>query len=120
MRPDIAGRPLCGSGSGNLGVRARDIEIDASGQVIPGRGGLSLTPDDPSGLPVEFRPKSLGGIGKLPIFAIGRDSIGRKLQVRIDTRNSRSHAYLEPAHLMNLATYQTTLCATSPYWRRYA
>ncbi len=119
MRANADGRPLCGSTSATLGVRNGEVELDSTGQVAPGNGGLSLTPDDPARLPVEFRPRALGGIGRLPVFAIDRGEIGSGLQVRADTFKPLIHAYLEPAYLMGFGAYQALLCKTSFCWRRY-
>lgn len=120
MRAGLDGRPLCGTSGARLGVRPRDISIGADGLVQPGTGGMSLTPDDPSRLPEEFRPESLpGGIGRMPIFEISPRDIGSSLQISADKHRPRMHAYVEPRRPMSLDNYQGYLCATAPNWRRY-
>jgi hypothetical protein len=47
MVVDAAGRPICGDGDNMLGARVPiDIRPDAEGMVGPGRGGMSVSPDD--------------------------------------------------------------------------
>lgn len=118
MRADRDGRPLCGDTGARLGVRVpRDIEPDAAGMVSPGVGGLSITPDDPRHLPPEFRPESLGGLGRLPLFALAVHDLTADLQVRLDPTNPQRHGFLEPTLPTELEAYQRALCATAPHWR---
>lgn len=78
-----------------------------------------MTPDDPSRLPEEFRPESLGGIGRLPVFSIVVGQLGPDLWVRDDPKHPQRHAFVEPARQMGFSTYQEALCATGPRWKEY-
>ena len=120
MRRGTDGRPICGATGARLGVRPVDIETDDLGQVCPGRGGLSVTPDDPGRLPVEFRPEVLGGLGRLPVFSIRASQLGDSLGVRPDPRYPEQHAFVEPSLEMPFDRYQTELCETAPGWEEYS
>lgn len=116
MKSGATGRPRCGETGATLGVRPRDVEIEGDNLVRPSTGGMSVTPDDPAYLPEEFRPDSLGGIGRLPVFEISEDALGETLSVRPDPKRPTRHAFVEPRLPMSLQEYQCSLCATSPYW----
>lgn len=81
---------------------------------------MSVTPDDPGYLPEEFRPDSLGGIGRLPVFEVSEDDFGEALAVRPDPRRPTRHAFVEPTLPTTLQEYQRLLCATSGHWRPIA
>lgn len=109
--------PLCGNGSCQLGARVGvDIRPDDDNQVHPGRGGLSVTPDDPKHLPLHFRPKQLGGNGRLPVFQIECNQLGSSLQYRSDPQKPHAHGFIEPAKMMALSCYQAALAATQNRW----
>lgn len=118
MQKSAGGAPLAGSGDAMLGARvAIDVKTDTSGQVHPGRGGMSVTPDDPARLPPHFRPLSLGGFGKLPVFGIETIRLGETLAYRPDPRKPLKHGFVEPGTVMPLPGYQNALAATAPAWQ---
>lgn len=121
MLRDTEGRPVRGDGDCMLGVRVPvDIVPDGSGNVSPGRGGMSVTPDDPRNLPLHFRPLALGGVGKLPVFGVDEGDLGLQLRYRSDPKRPHRHGFVEPASPMPLETYRTALRGTAPRWRLVA
>ena len=84
------GYPLAGPTARTLGVRAKiDIAVDADGGVIPGQGGMSVTPGDPLELRRHRRPPEFGGTGKDPLWAVAVRELGPLLRYR-PTRSPRS------------------------------
>lgn len=120
MKPDGDGSPRCGDTGATLGVRYRDLAAGEDGLVHPGKGGLSVTPDDPLLMPEEFRPLALGGIGRLPVFEISEDALGASFSIRSDPKRPARHAFIEPKLPTPLQDYQRLLCATKPNWRPIA
>jgi hypothetical protein len=119
MKSGATGGPRCGDTGATLGVRPRDVKLEGN-LVRPSTGGMSVTPDDPAYLPEEFRPDSLGGIGRLPVFEISEDAFGETLSVRPDPKRPTRHAFVEPRLPTSLQEYQRSLCATSSQWRPIA
>ena len=103
----------------HLGVRAageyRDIQVDTTGVVHPRTGGMSVAPDDPINLPRHFRPRSLGGRGKRPVWLVSSAHITDPLAAREDRP---THWLIEPSSTMALADYESGLSATAPRWSR--
>jgi hypothetical protein len=69
MKEHANGLPELGESSRCLGVRP-GLDVPATeldDLVWPGEGGLSVSPDDPHGLPNFRRPPVLGGTGKDPV-----------------------------------------------------
>lgn len=103
----------------HLGVRTAgshiDINSDANGIVHPNTGGMSVTPDDPLHLPRHFRPRSLGGRGKRPVWLISSVHIVDPLVARQDRP---THWLVEPSKPIALTTYGAALSATAPHWSR--
>lgn len=121
MLRDSGGHPVCGDGDCMLGVRLPvDIVPDIMGNVSPGHGGMSVTPGDPSRLPLHFRPVAFGGIGKLPVFGIEGDDLGLLLRYRSDPRRPQRHGFVEPASSMPLEAYRAALRGTASKWRLVA
>jgi hypothetical protein len=121
MSRALDGGPICGSGPCMLGVRVPlDIAPDEAGNVHPGRGGMSVTPDDPARLPPHLRPISLGGLGKLPVFAIEVGRLGPHARHRPDPRRPTRHGFVEPAISMSLSSFRTALATTRAAWRESA
>jgi hypothetical protein len=117
MRKDAAGLPLCGSDANMLGVRPSvDIAADPQGYVLPGHGGLSVTPDDPNKLPPHVRPSHLGGRGKLPVFEIPVGRLAASLTYRPDPARPDRHGFVEPAMPALLVEYQKALASTRSSW----
>ena len=118
MRSTPDGLPVCGPKATNLGVRERDLPPDEEGMVPPDSGGMSTTPDDPRLLPEEFRPESLGGLGRLPVFALEVTKLGPSLRARRDPRKPRKHAFIEPASRMLFGEYERLIHQTAPDWNK--
>ena len=100
----------------HLGVRVgpgRDIEADYRGDVRPGTGGMSVVPDDPMDIHRHFRPRSLGGRGKWPVWLISSARITSPLVARQDRP---THWLIEPSTSMALPAYEAALAATAPHW----
>jgi hypothetical protein len=117
MQESPTGLPVVGSRT--LGVRPG---IDVLGvmptdSVIPGTGGLSVSPDDPLNLPVFRRPPLFGGTGKDPVWVISADDLGPDLVYRRDPTNA-AHGFVEPARTIFLDEYQLVLSMTQLRWRK--
>jgi hypothetical protein len=95
----------------------RRSKTDLDGQVHPGRGGMSVVPDDPARLPPHFRPVALGGFGKLPVFGVEATRLGEKLFYRPDPKKPTRHGFVEPSAVMTIAAYQIAIAATAPVWQ---
>lgn len=115
MRVDPDGRPTCGTSARTLGVRVPDdVTPDAEGHVHPGRGGMSVAPDDPMMLSPHRRPRALLGTGTDPVFALLVARLPPALAARQDTVR---HALVEPAFPTPLDTFVDHLHATRIDWR---
>jgi hypothetical protein len=115
------GAPVGGGGANMLGVRVGiDVRPDATGNVERGRGGLSVAPEDPARLPPHLRPVRFGGACGLPLFAIGADDLGPKLDYLPDAGRPGRHGTIEPARGMPVANYQAALADTAPRWKELA
>ncbi len=121
MQTDASGRPLCGDGNLMLGVRVPvDVKPDATGLVHPGRGGMSVTPNDPARLPPHLRPTRLdGGMSVLPVFWIQRDDLGADLSYRPDVKKPLKHGLVEPSAPVALGNFQSALTATVESWEKW-
>lgn len=93
-----------------------DLPPDQNGMVFPNLGGMSTTPDDPRNLPREFRPESLGGSGRLPVFSIKVAKLDPALQARRDPKKPLKHAFVEPASGMLFSDYEALICQTAADW----
>ena len=115
---DDKDRPKVGVENFMLGARVQiDIKPDAAGMVGPGKGGMSVTPTDPSGLPPHLRPNSLaGGQSTLPVFFIPASKLGASLKFQPAKRHPERHGFVEPAMAMKLEAYQNALGATVTEW----
>lgn len=100
-------------GRNDLGVRPVDLQPDADGIAQPGRGGMSVAPDDPMNLPIFRRPASLAGTGKKPVWAIPDATLGPNLIFRQDTA---THGMVEPPSAMPWPQYIGALEATASKW----
>jgi len=118
MREAADGKPKCGATARTLGVRVPDdVAPDEEGRVHPGRGGMSVAPDDPMRLRAHRRPRALGGTGPDPVFSTVADQLGGALAVRLD---GRTHALVEPNAPMDLPFYVRSLHSTRPLWTKFA
>ena len=114
-------RAMAASGSGlpelgetDLGVRVpTDIRIDASGDVHPDRGGMSVAPDDPRNLHPHHRPRSLGGTGTKPVWIVLEQQLNGGLRY---LATSLTHGTVGPAIRMPIASFLSALQVTQPDW----
>lgn len=108
--------PMLGERALYLGIRVpRDIEPDEKGQVTRGTNGLSVTPDDPRGLPLFARPPELGGRGIDPVWELDLESLPEGLAFIDD---EPTHGYIAPANGMSIDSYRALIRSTRPLWRR--
>ena len=102
-----------------MGVRTSgkwaDIVPNGKGLAHPNTGGLSVAPDDPCHLPDHRRPRSLGGEGRDPVFAMDVSTMPVSLVVRRDTL---THALIGPRHLCPCVEYEQALYRTRQSWRK--
>lgn len=118
MKESDAGQPEIGANARSLGVRGGIdvVATEASEQVQPGTGGVSVSPDDPRNLPRHRRPPEFGGTGKDPVWVISDAELGPRLRYRPDPE-VWGHGFVEPAHGMTLADYQAAVAETQCRWR---
>jgi len=106
------------SGRG-LGVRIdgpfRDLPVRDDGTVEPETGGMSVALDEARNLPKPRLPKSLGGEGRDPVYAMSSAAIPRALSLRIDRY---PHSFIEPGCRCPLAEYESGLAGTRSYWSK--
>jgi len=96
----------------------REIEAVADGYVKSGSGGMSVTPNDPRGLPVWRLPKALGGTGAYDLWRMSIDALPAGLTYRPDPRNPDRHGTIVPAQRMLLDQYEDLLSSTRLSWQR--
>lgn len=115
---DDKNRPKIGTGNFMLGARVPiDIKPDHEGMVAAGRGGMSVTPNDPAGLPPHLRPISLsGGQSTLPVFSIAVSKLGEDLRFQPAKKHPERHGLVEPSMAMKFDAYQDALGATVAQW----
>jgi len=117
MRPAEGGRPSLGRSARSLGIRPQtDIPV-VEGMVSPLSGGMSVSLGDPRYLPEHRRPLSLGGTGKDPVYRLKARQVPKALAVRSDA-DLEGHAFLEPAHVMPIETYEESIASSQRRWRR--
>jgi hypothetical protein len=119
MKEDPHGFPVVAPNARGLGVRpGKDIAgIHPCDVVHPSQGGLSVSPDDPMGLPYYRRPPALQGTGQDPVWEIEASQLGPNLVYRQDPANA-GHGFVEPARSMTLDEYQQALKATQSLWKK--
>jgi hypothetical protein len=88
--------------------------VDVNDCVHPGTGGLSVAPDDPERISLPFRPRTFGGAGKDPAWALDAALLPAQLVCRVDSPGR--HGLIEPARTMKLAEYEAALTATRSLW----
>ena len=118
MKQDPDHLPKLGRSARTLGVRVegsyQDVQLDGEGQVIPGKGGMSVTVDDPSKMPPARRPRWINnGRSEDPLLYIEYHRIQAPLTVRIDRD---AHAMIEPTELRLLTDYEKDIASTRPHW----
>jgi hypothetical protein len=120
MREEADGAPRLGASSRTLGVRPGiDIPAQApSDVVLPGQGGMSVSPSDPGNLPAHRRPRNLGGRGDDPVWRIDEEDLGPNLSYRPDPDDPSRHGFIEPSRPMSLQEYQDALGLTRRRWQK--
>lgn len=109
--------PATGARARSLGVRPEtDIVVDTDGLVRPGAGGMSVSPETPMNLPPFRLPRSFGGTGKDPVWAISQEHLGTHLVYRPDPENE-THGFIEPAGVTTFEQFQEALHETRKFWR---
>src|SRR5262249_34038562 len=109
MREDTDGLPALGASGRSLGVRPGNMlssdvaAMNPNDLVVPGDGGMSVTPDDPATLPFQRRPKSLGGKGRDPVWYLEEGDLAPDLNFNQD---SPTHGTIEVVRPMTLQELQ--------------
>lgn len=88
------------------------------GLVHPDTGGMSVTPNDPAGLPPHRRPPGMGGTGKDPVYCLSEACLGDRLKYRPDPGKSDTHGFVEPREPMTLEEYLKALSDTAGSWKK--
>src|SRR5207247_7711653 len=105
MRPAGDRFPMVGPTARTLGVRTEGNNIDisptADGNVLPGTGGMSVSPTV-TGLQPHRLPPEFGGVGKDPVWCISSCDLGPLLTYVPDENNPAEHGFVEPATIMPL------------------
>jgi len=116
------GLPRCGERGRHLGVRVSketssviDIEVDSTGRVRPGIGGMSVVLDTRY-LPPALLPPPIG-YGKDSVYSIEERNLGPMLCYRPDSTRASEHGFVEPKSEIAIEAYQAALCATARSWR---
>src|SRR5262249_39269482 len=103
MRGAADGSPEIGANARALGIRP-GVDVPATltqETVLPGQGGLSVSPDDPMNLPFFRRPPAFQGTGKDPVWVIDLIQLGSDLSYRPDPVHPE-HGFIEPIRAMSL------------------
>lgn len=117
--------PEIGHESGRtLGVRVpNDLPVGQHNMVARNTGGMSVTPNDPSGMAYVRRPTTvndkdgLPGKSPDPLWAISERSLADYgLSFRPDPTNPTEHGFVEPAFDMSLADYRRAIQQTQGIW----
>jgi hypothetical protein len=111
------GKPELGESARTLGARREiDIPVDDHDNVVPGVGGMSVSPDEPENLPRHRRPPEYGGTGSDPVWAIDSERLGRTLVFRPDPDDPARHGFVEPEAEMGFDEYLRALAGTRDDW----
>lgn len=113
------GMPETGPSARAHGVRPGiDLSsVDPSDVISPGQGGVSVSPNDPLGLPAHRRPPELQGTGKDPVWSLAASNLGPDLSYRPDPKRP-GHGFIEPARPMSLDEFQRALAQTQNLWQK--
>lgn len=98
-----------------MGARPNvDIPVDASGNVHPNTGGVSVSPS-PQDLPSHRRPPEFGGTGKDPVWKLDVSDLGDDLQ---HVPDKPGHGTIQPKRSMPLSKYQKALADLKSRWTK--
>lgn len=127
---EAEGKPALGPQ--DLGVRIppdpyADVQPDASGMVLPGTGGMSVSPSlaalPDSRIPKRFRPliPRARGSNDRKVWSMGEGSFAAgsltsDLCLRPDPAAPSKHGFIEPQSAVSLAEYEAALGATRDLW----
>jgi hypothetical protein len=124
MIPNADWTPQTGRSARMLGVRTpEDIVTDEKGFVKPGSGGMSVAPNSAWNVPNHRRPRGMGrgSAGRMEdrMYALADAALpADKLKARPDPRYPQKHAFVEPAIMTELATYEMDLAETRKDWKQ--
>ena len=132
MKKDDQDGPLTGNASATLGIRIpTDIEPDDQGNVLPNRGGMSVSPSFIAlirRLPVRMVPERFrsivpGAVGRNTTFVwsmgdgpFQKGAVHTGLCLTIDP-DDPEHGFVEPDVIMTLNEYVNHLYATKAKWK---
>jgi hypothetical protein len=120
MREAADGLPLEAQTARSLGVRPDiDIPVDEDGNVEPGLGGMSTTPDSPFALPRHRLSRALGGESDDPCWEFDLDELPAALRMRIEVEDDLVDCLIEPATTMTFYEYEEAISNTRGAWRKY-
>lgn len=122
MTPSEDGLPRVARSARALGVRVpQDVRLDASGNLAPGTGGMSVAPESVWNLPHHRRPRGLGRGSTGPtadrVFGVEEPPLREaRLEARRDPKRPDKHAFVEPTDPVALSVYESALAQTRPSW----
>ena len=121
MKKDADDKPTLGQTATTLGIRPREVDLDALGNVVPNDKGMSVNPEWRVAS-IFLIPKRLGigGRGSNTSHCFRRGAApfqqapcGAGLELLPD---SPTHGVVRPAQLVLLAQYEADLHATRLEW----
>lgn len=108
--------PVVDASRTTLGVKLHDgpdIPMDRDALVYPGTGGMSVAPA-PEDLPIGYRPRSLGGRSRRPVWEFDLGNLPSDLAFR---PTSATHGVIEPGRVLHVDEYQRALHSLRAFWR---
>ena len=121
MKVDPDGGPKVEPSARGLGVRVgRDVP-DAR-KIVPGHGGMSVSPRSIWNVPAHRRPRRLGlgstGPDSDRVYVIAQSAIeNHGLRVRLDPKVPEVHGFIEPSNTEPTEAYLKRVAATRSDWR---
>lgn len=113
--------PRCGPTAKTLGARpgATDGDIPVDGtMVLPGTGGMSVSPPPAENIPEYRRPPEHGGTAKkVRLFELETDELPGELRARPDPQDPERHVFIEPAREMSFDEYSRAIEGIRHLWR---
>jgi len=124
MTPADDGLPVVAPGARALGVRVpEDVQPDAEGRVLPGRGGMSVAPGSMWNLPNHRRPRGMwrGSTGPAGdhVFSLAHALVSSAgLSARPDPQRPLKHAFMEPRFAVQLSAFEAMIASTRSGWHQ--